>query len=76
MSRPDEIRCIADAARNEGLLLDPVYTGKAFFGMAGELAKDRARFGDRIIFLHTGGAFAHFAMRHDILDALGPLAGI
>ncbi len=43
------------AARTEGLLLDPVYTGKA---MKGLIALARAgRFeGERVVFLHTGGA--------------------
>lgn len=76
LSRPEEIRWIAEVARTEGLVLDPVYTGKAFFGMVSELERHRDRFGDRIVFLHTGGLFAHFAGRQDILDALGPLAEI
>lgn len=50
-------------ARLEGLVLDPVYTGKA---MAGLIALARgARFGpaDRVVFLHTGGTPALFAYR-------------
>jgi D-cysteine desulfhydrase len=76
LSRPEEIHLIADVARTEGVVLDPVYTGKAFFGLAGSLEKARDRFGQRVIFLHTGGVFAHFAKRDDILDALGPPAEI
>ncbi len=37
----------------EGILLDPVYTGKAFYGLM-ELAK-AGELGERILFLHTGG---------------------
>ncbi|WP_297506455.1 pyridoxal-phosphate dependent enzyme [Thermococcus sp.] len=37
----------------EGLLLDPVYTGKAFYGLM-ELAKT-GELGERILFVHTGG---------------------
>ncbi|HSD65641.1 MAG TPA: pyridoxal-phosphate dependent enzyme [Vicinamibacteria bacterium] len=46
-------------ARREGILLDPVYTAKAFAGLLGEAA----RFGrhDPVIFLHTGGVPALFA---------------
>ncbi|MDP9235968.1 MAG: D-cysteine desulfhydrase family protein [Chloroflexota bacterium] len=47
------------AARLEGLVLDPVYTGKA---MAGLIAAARdGRIGGTVVFLHTGGAVALFA---------------
>jgi D-cysteine desulfhydrase len=42
-----------DVARASGLILDPVYTGKAFFGLI-RLGKDELR-GKRVLFLHTGG---------------------
>ena len=46
-------------ARAEGILLDPVYTAKAFAGLLGEAA----RFGrdEPVVFLHTGGLPALFA---------------
>ena len=59
------LEALRTAARLEGLLLDPVYTGKAFAGML-DLAQ-RGRFGknDPIIFLHTGGVPALFAYSYD-----------
>jgi D-cysteine desulfhydrase len=54
-SRPAELALVRDVARQEGLVLDPVYTGKAF-----ELAKRPRRFGDRVVFMHTGGIFGLF----------------
>jgi D-cysteine desulfhydrase len=48
-------------ARLEGILLDPVYTAKAFAGMLGEIKKGRLGKNDPVIFLHTGGAPALFA---------------
>jgi D-cysteine desulfhydrase len=60
LSSPDELKLIEEAARTEGIFLDPVYTGKAFYGMVKELKKDRRRFGERIVFLHTGGIFGLF----------------
>ena len=53
---------IEELARTEGMLLDPVYTGKAFAGMMEML--ERGYFGDEdnIVFVHTGGAAALFAM--------------
>jgi D-cysteine desulfhydrase len=57
----EELRFYLRLARQEGVLLDPVYTGKAFLGMLDELRKTPDRFGKKILFLHTGGAFATFA---------------
>jgi D-cysteine desulfhydrase family pyridoxal phosphate-dependent enzyme len=48
-------------ARTEGILLDPVYTGKAFAGLLDLLEKGRLRSSEPIIFLHTGGLPALFA---------------
>jgi D-cysteine desulfhydrase len=59
-SRPEELQTIRDVARAEGLILDPVYTGKAFHGLTQELARDRAAFGPRICFIHTGGIYGLF----------------
>ena len=42
------------------MILDPVYTGKAFYGVVSELEKDPDRFGKRIVFVHTGGIFGLF----------------
>jgi D-cysteine desulfhydrase len=60
-SRPEELATIRDVCRSDGIVLDPVYTGKAFHGMVTELAADPARFGAAIAFLHTGGVFGLFA---------------
>ncbi len=55
------IEAVRLLAQTEGILLDPVYTGKAMAGLIdlvrqGELAKD-----EKVLFLHTGGAPALFA---------------
>jgi len=47
-------------ASQEGLLLDPVYTGKAMAGLLDGIGRQRFEEGP-IIFLHTGGAPALFA---------------
>ncbi len=49
------------AARTEGLLLDPVYTGKAMAGLIAARADGRIGPESRTVFLHTGGAPALFA---------------
>lgn len=48
-------------ARAEGILLDPVYTGKAFAGMLDLIEKRQLGSNEPIIFLHTGGLPALFA---------------
>jgi len=60
-SRPEELATIRDVCRSDGIVLDPVYTGKAFHGLVTELAADPARFGAAVAFLHTGGLFGLFA---------------
>lgn len=56
---------ISRLAQAEGILLDPVYTGKAFAGLLDLI--DRGSLGEEeaIIFLHTGGLPALFAFEHD-----------
>ncbi len=66
LSRPEELSVICDLARTEGIFLDPVYTGKAFFGMIQELKRDAKCFGERIIFIHTGGIFGLFPEAREI----------
>jgi D-cysteine desulfhydrase len=60
-SRPDELATIRDVCRIDGIVLDPVYTGKAFHGMVQELRRDPKRFGEAVVFIHTGGMYGLFA---------------
>jgi D-cysteine desulfhydrase len=60
-ARDEELREQVALARRDAVLLDPVYTGKAYFGVVRELGRDRTTFGERIVFLHTGGVFGVFA---------------
>ncbi|MBH2995910.1 pyridoxal-phosphate dependent enzyme, partial [Serratia marcescens] len=48
-------------AQQEGVLLDPVYTGKAMAGLIDGIAQRRFRDEGPILFVHTGGAPALFA---------------
>jgi D-cysteine desulfhydrase len=58
VATPEIWETIALVARLEGLLLDPVYTGKAMHALRGEVLA--GRWGGRIVFWHTGGAFGLF----------------
>lgn len=59
MASDQLISQIKSLCSDTGILLDPVYTGKAFFGMH-EVIK-REHISGKVLFLHTGGAFANFA---------------
>jgi L-cysteate sulfo-lyase len=61
------IDAIKRAARLEGLVLDPVYSGKGMAGLIALIAQGRWRRDEHVVFVHTGGAPALFAY----LDALG-----
>jgi D-cysteine desulfhydrase len=57
---PEMLATITDVARTEGIVLDPVYTGKAFFGLLRERALGNPALAGDVVFLHTGGIFGLF----------------
>ncbi|HJN47449.1 MAG TPA: D-cysteine desulfhydrase family protein [Acidobacteriota bacterium] len=56
----DTLEAIRIAAQREGLLLDPVYSGKAFAGLIGLVRRGDLEPHDTILFVHTGGTPALF----------------
>ena len=52
---PAMVEAVQLVARMEGLLLDPVYTGKAMAGLIDWIGQGRYRSADNVMFLHTGG---------------------
>jgi len=60
---PEMLSAVRLLARTEGLLLDPVYTGKAFAGMLSDLEAGRHRPGESLLFIMTGGVPGLFAYR-------------
>lgn len=58
--RADTLEAISMFAQLEGLLLDPVYSGKGAAGLIDHVRKGRFTKGQRIVFLHTGGAAGLF----------------
>jgi D-cysteine desulfhydrase family pyridoxal phosphate-dependent enzyme len=58
---PEAREAIRAAARTEGLILDPVYTGKAMAGLIGWAREGRFAPDETVLFWHTGGAPALFA---------------
>jgi D-cysteine desulfhydrase len=64
---PRLLDLIRQAASEEGLLLDPVYTGKAFLAMVDLLADGTIPADEEVAFLHTGGIFSLFAYREELV---------
>lgn len=63
---PAALDTMLDVAKREAIILDPVYTGKAFAGLLDTLRVDRRAFGARVCFVHTGGAFSIFPYRQEL----------
>ncbi len=67
LSTPEELALIQEVARREALLLDPVYSGKAFRGLVEEIrAGERYPQGSTVLFVHTGGLFGLFPKRDEM----------
>lgn len=57
-------------AQTEGLLLDPVYTGKAMAGMIDLIRDGYFKKGETVVFLHTGGTPALFPYREELRELI------
>ncbi|MFQ5692557.1 MAG: D-cysteine desulfhydrase family protein [Nitrospinota bacterium] len=68
----EEMALLASLAREEGIILDPVYTGKTFHALDDLIGGGRPPpdFGERILFVHTGGIFGLFPQRTVLEEAL------
>lgn len=55
------IEAVRMLARTEAILLDPVYSGKAMAGLIGLARRGELKRGERVLFVHTGGAPALYA---------------
>ncbi len=58
--REDTLEAIRMFAQLEGILLDPVYSGKGAAGFIDHCRKGTFKKGERVVFLHTGGSAALF----------------
>jgi D-cysteine desulfhydrase family pyridoxal phosphate-dependent enzyme len=58
------LEAIERVGKLEGIVLDPVYTGKAMAGLIAAVREGRFGAGDTVVFWHTGGAVALFAHRY------------
>jgi D-cysteine desulfhydrase len=66
---PEVFETVKMVVEQEAILLDPVYTGRAFHGMLEAIKKGKFTDANDIVFIHTGGAFGLLAQRNNfILD--------
>ena len=70
LTTDNDLRFYSDLAQKEGIILDPCYTGKAFKGMISELKQSPEKYGEKILFLHSGGAFGLFGYQEQFFKAL------
>lgn len=62
---------IQTLARLEGILLDPVYTGKTAAGLIGLVQQGRFEKDSNVLFVHTGGSPAIYAYPDEVLASVG-----
>jgi D-cysteine desulfhydrase len=60
----EQLAFLAQCARDSGLILDPVYTGKAMFGLRAAVQRGEIPQGARVLFVHTGGLPGLLAQGH------------
>ncbi|HEX5502726.1 MAG TPA: pyridoxal-phosphate dependent enzyme [Thermomicrobiales bacterium] len=70
VTNPAALEAIRLLARTEGLLLDPVYTGKAVAGLIGDARRGRIGPGEIVVYVHTGGLPLIFDHDADLLPIL------
>jgi L-cysteate sulfo-lyase len=61
---PGMIEAVKTFARTEGVLLDPVYSGKGADGLIDLARKGFFKRGENVVFLHTGGSAGLFGYEH------------
>lgn len=66
----DGIEAIKLVARTEGILLDPVYSGKAMAGLIDHIRSGHIGRDQTVVFIHTGGTPALFAFKDELLARL------
>jgi D-cysteine desulfhydrase len=70
ISRNEELEFILEIAQTEGIIFDPVYTGKAFRGLVDQIKRGNFEKSENILFIHTGGIFGAFSFENQIRTVL------
>jgi len=67
------VQAIRLCGEQEGLLLDPVYSGKAMHGLLSWIGEGKLTASDQVVFLHTGGAPNLFTQAESLAEGLAQL---
>mgnify|MGYP002632055807 CR=1 FL=1 len=67
---PEVFETIRMVAREEAILLDPVYTGKCMTGLIDQVEKGHVNKGASVVFLHSGGGPNLFAQSEELLTGV------
>jgi len=68
LSSPEMIAAVQLFARTDGILLDPVYTGKAAAGLIALATEGKFTRDSNVLFIHTGGSPAIYAYLEEVLS--------
>jgi len=66
IATPEGMEAITLLAQGEGILLDPIYTGKAMGALLADIRRGRWEAGHNVVFVHTGGTPALFYHHRDL----------
>lgn len=73
ISQADELATVRDVALATGIVLDPVYTGKAAHGLLAEIRADPGHWaGRKVLFVHTGGLLGMYEKTEQLAPLLEP----
>ncbi|KAK7816261.1 bifunctional d-cysteine desulfhydrase/1-aminocyclopropane-1-carboxylate deaminase [Quercus suber] len=72
INTPEELKFVKEVASATGVVLDPVYSGKAAYGMIKDMTEHPKKWeGRKILFIHTGGLLGLF----DKIEEMNSLVG-
>lgn len=71
ISTQDELKVVKEVAESTGVILDPVYSGKALFAFMRDLESDPGRWENRkVLFLHTGGLLGMYDKTDQLMSIM------
>ncbi|XP_057804152.1 bifunctional D-cysteine desulfhydrase/1-aminocyclopropane-1-carboxylate deaminase, mitochondrial isoform X2 [Salvia miltiorrhiza] len=72
MNTAEELNFVQEIAKATGIVLDPVYSGKAAYGMMRDMAENPGKWeGRKVLFIHTGGLLGLY----EKTEQMAPLVG-
>ncbi|CAH9066070.1 unnamed protein product [Cuscuta epithymum] len=72
MNTSEELKFVKEIAETTGVVLDPVYSGKAAFGMLKDMGENPKKWeGRKVLFIHTGGLLGLFDKSEEMASLMG-----